>query len=346
MRPDEHKKKKSAQYKQKHGVPKDTNDGKGTGGKNDKIKFSGKPVKGKNSQDGASSSKEIPCRPSSISRPSNKQVSSNSSDSEEDVPSQGVVYQKKTFSKRKIVSNWDRYEIPHVDENKVEESKGSDFSTVLNLTGSSLSQFRFKSEKNLDKELSDISASQYSNLDLQDLSTCIDTLPLYKQLAIDQHLFTEDQIEKMNTESKEKSKEYISHVPKLPSLKAKPISNINDRDFELEHLSSDIENNLDLGAQPESAIPQTELAKSVILKQTAAICEQECELEQLLSMGNSTSTDIIQNFNIVSNGSIIKTPPDLKSTVLNETQSALHKDQGAVPGMEDLEDWLDSVLDT
>lgn len=56
------------------------------------------------------------------------QTSSSSSDSEEE------GRQHKTYSKRKIVSNWDRYDIPTTEEDKVEQ-RGEDFTKLLHSAG-------------------------------------------------------------------------------------------------------------------------------------------------------------------------------------------------------------------
>ncbi|KAM8907333.1 cell death regulator Aven isoform 3-T3 [Lycaon pictus] len=60
------------------------------------------------------------------------------------------------YSKRKIVSNWDRYQDieKEVNNESGESQRGTDFSVLLSSAGDSFSQFRFVEEKEWDGEVS------------------------------------------------------------------------------------------------------------------------------------------------------------------------------------------------
>ncbi|XP_078190556.1 cell death regulator Aven isoform X2 [Callithrix jacchus] len=61
-----------------------------------------------------------------------------------------------SYSKRKIVSNWDRYQDieKEVNNESGESQRGTDFSVLLSSAGDSFSQFRFAEEKEWDSETS------------------------------------------------------------------------------------------------------------------------------------------------------------------------------------------------
>ncbi|XP_030740766.1 cell death regulator Aven [Echinops telfairi] len=61
-----------------------------------------------------------------------------------------------TYSKRKIVSNWDRYQDTEkgAENESGESQRGTDFSVLLSSAGDSFSQFRFAEEKEWDGEAS------------------------------------------------------------------------------------------------------------------------------------------------------------------------------------------------
>uniref|UniRef100_A0A3Q2KTV0 Apoptosis and caspase activation inhibitor n=1 Tax=Equus caballus TaxID=9796 RepID=A0A3Q2KTV0_HORSE len=60
------------------------------------------------------------------------------------------------YSKRKIVTNWDRYQDieKEVDNESGESQRGTDFSVLLSSAGDSFAQFRFAEEKEWDAEAS------------------------------------------------------------------------------------------------------------------------------------------------------------------------------------------------
>ncbi|GCB62218.1 cell death regulator Aven [Scyliorhinus torazame] len=110
-------------------------------------------------------------------------------DDDEDVEIKEDFHQPNEFSRRKIVSNWDRYkteEKEHEDGN--ESSRGTDFNVLLSSAGDSFAQFRFAEEKEWEVEVP--SSKQISPLfvDCQSLAHSLQELPLYLRLNVEAEL--------------------------------------------------------------------------------------------------------------------------------------------------------------
>nr|XP_020852004.1 cell death regulator Aven isoform X2 [Phascolarctos cinereus] len=90
------------------------------------------------------------------------------------------------YSRRKIVSNWDRYQDfeKEAENESAESQRGTDFSVLLSSAGDSFSQFRFAEEKEWDTEVS--SPKQISALfvDCESLVQALQELPLSLRLNV------------------------------------------------------------------------------------------------------------------------------------------------------------------
>ncbi|XP_027564643.1 cell death regulator Aven [Neopelma chrysocephalum] len=92
----------------------------------------------------------------------------------------------KCYSRRKLFSNWNRYEDTEKEEQneRGESQRGTDFSVLLSSAGDSFTQFRFADEKEWDKE--SICHKQFSALsvDCQSLAQALQELPLHLKLNV------------------------------------------------------------------------------------------------------------------------------------------------------------------
>ncbi|NXG13047.1 AVEN regulator, partial [Grallaria varia] len=92
----------------------------------------------------------------------------------------------KCYSRRKILSNWSRYEGTEKEGQSEcgESQRGTDFSVLLSSAGDSFTQFRFADEKEWDKEI--ICHKQFSALsvDCQSLVQALQGLPLHLRLNV------------------------------------------------------------------------------------------------------------------------------------------------------------------
>lgn len=108
------------------------------------------------------------------------------------------------FSKRKIVSNWEKYE---ENQDPVEVQKGLDFALFSDTKHHAAQEhFRFSGEKNWESRGK---ISDYFKLDLKDLSNEIMSVPLYERLRLDSSLFSEDQIATFIKDAKMFEPEYV-----------------------------------------------------------------------------------------------------------------------------------------
>ncbi|KFV55295.1 Cell death regulator Aven, partial [Gavia stellata] len=92
----------------------------------------------------------------------------------------------KSYSRRKIFSNWSRYEDTEKEGQSEhgESQRGTDFSVLLSSAGDSFTQFRFADEKEWDRE--SICHKQLSALsvDCQSLVQALQELPLHLRLNL------------------------------------------------------------------------------------------------------------------------------------------------------------------
>ncbi|XP_017395030.1 cell death regulator Aven [Cebus imitator] len=90
------------------------------------------------------------------------------------------------YSKRKIVSNWDRYQDieKEVNNESGESQRGTDFSVLLSSAGDSFSQFRFAEEKEWDSEASCPKQNSAFYVDSELLVRALQELPLSLRLNV------------------------------------------------------------------------------------------------------------------------------------------------------------------
>ncbi|XP_050406748.1 cell death regulator Aven isoform X2 [Patella vulgata] len=338
MRPDEHKKKKSAQYRQKHG-------GANSSQKNtSEHKSKGEKQKTKPAKD---VKKSVAVNPTS--------TTISDSSEEDDINLPQCIFEKKTFLRRKIVSNWDRYEIPIVEDSN-EETRGTDFTQLLSLTSGAGSQFRLKDEKEWESELS-ATPNQYLTLDLEDLSDSLNCIPLYKRLGVDKSLFTESQLQSMEKEAEVNKQKYkLTKMQQINSSSTKHVIQIlnTEEEQDLHKLMDDIDLNdsrmntedgfLSSANTKLSNIEPNEQLSTKTDINVPSIHKQEEELELLLLLNNSPTPDQAVS---VANKENTVTQQVEESLIQTQTNCKTSKTQEVgLPEEENLEDWLDSVLDS
>ncbi|KAM3918662.1 cell death regulator Aven isoform 2-T2 [Leptodactylus fuscus] len=96
------------------------------------------------------------------------------------------------FSRRKILSNWDRYEATEKETEPEVLQRGTDYSVLLSSAGDSFTQFRFSDEKDWAAE--NLSSKQDSSvyLDSQSLVRALQNLPLHLRLNVEADLVQEE----------------------------------------------------------------------------------------------------------------------------------------------------------
>ncbi|KAK6481193.1 cell death regulator Aven [Huso huso] len=124
-------------------------------------------------------------------RISEKQVRGKNVEEEVDVKhSDDEDFGPSVFSRRKLVSNWDRYEAAEKEEvgESGQSQRGADFSVLLSSAGDSFTQFRFAEEK--EWEIDTPANNQMSALyvDCQSLAQSLQELPLHLRLNLEAEL--------------------------------------------------------------------------------------------------------------------------------------------------------------
>ncbi|XP_033734802.1 cell death regulator Aven-like [Pecten maximus] len=380
MRPDEHKKKRSTQYKKKHGINKDDQSkdsrqpkSKSAGGKG-KVKVDQR-LEGKKSDSHAGAAK-----------PTHSSSGSDSSDNDQE-----SAQVHKTFKRREVVSNWARYEILPPDT-ETTQKKGEDFVNLLNTAGGTSSQFRFKEEEDWEEGESVCTDAKLLTIDPSDLAASFQCIPLYHRLGVDQDLFSAEQILEMEADAKEHTLQYqnlkLADVTQ-PHNKSPHTSDIKQQDntspCKTDHTQPQVDNDkvpsvVDTVRTGPGQKKDEHLVKSEPVCHRSAAAESnqkdplcnvgasvnttpvvrtpvinthtntgettggvtsnnlEDDLDFLLSLDNpSDSTDLGETTQQNSIQDTVKTPPD--KTGITTTNKELNKET------ENLEDWLDSVLD-
>ncbi|KAL2790319.1 cell death regulator Aven, partial [Daubentonia madagascariensis] len=90
------------------------------------------------------------------------------------------------YSKRKIVSNWDRYQDIEKEVNNESggSQRGTDFTVLLSSAGDSFSQFRFVEEKEWDGEATSPKQNSALYVDSESLVRALQELPLSLRLNV------------------------------------------------------------------------------------------------------------------------------------------------------------------
>ncbi|XP_077119485.1 cell death regulator Aven [Ranitomeya variabilis] len=100
--------------------------------------------------------------------------------------------QSSEFSKRKILSNWDRYEAAEKETENEVVQRGTDYSVLLSSAGDSFTQFRFADEKGWAAENLGSTQDSYLYLDPQSLVSALHNLPLHLRLNVEADLVQEE----------------------------------------------------------------------------------------------------------------------------------------------------------
>ncbi|KAM4529785.1 cell death regulator Aven [Fundulus diaphanus] len=242
------------------------------------------------------------------------------------------------FSRRKLESNWDRYEETEraQEADDMPSQRGTDFHVLLESAGDSFTHFRFAEEKDWEMDLFTTSQTSGVFLDLQALTQSLQQVPIHQRLNLEAELVQvstpvelpavslalNQEVSKtekfpppsagfkgLSTNQKRPVTPAVGLDSQVPSVAVKPVE--EDGDEELDHLlglqkpaSGDAEHQLISGPDEERRSPEkgVEEVKEVVSEVTEEKAEDE-----------------------------IVIPP--KSASVKEAMTE-----------EDLEDWLDSMI--
>ncbi|XP_060684350.1 cell death regulator Aven [Hemiscyllium ocellatum] len=251
--------------------------------------------------------------------------------------------QPNEFSRRQIVSNWDRYKTEEKELDDSSESlRGTDFNVLLSSAGDSFAQFRFAEEK--EWEVEGTSSKQLSPMfvDCQSLAQSLQELPLHLRLNVDAELV---QITVPSELPQVRLKGLQDGPSKFRAPAATPLGAVN--------------------AMPRNAVaedsaqttfnvilnPATQIPKSAPSASQQAPDKLDEELDILLQLGTPASKsndDFLnkaQNAEVLCDATSVTTSTDSPGAeVVDNTNSQLTEMAKKPDPEEELEDWLDSMI--
>ncbi|XP_062267367.1 cell death regulator Aven [Platichthys flesus] len=224
---------------------------------------------------------------------------------------------REVFSRRKLETNWDRYEESERQEpeDDTPAQRGVDYHVLLESAGDSFTQFRLLEEK--DWEMDSLTGGQMSSefVDLSALAHSLQQLPLHQRLNLEAELvqvLTPVELPSMNLAPKQETSKTTTVTPASAALKA---PSTNQKVPESKDPEDDGDDELDelLGLKPapgDKSVGATE--------EDSPGPEEACEVTE------EATEEKMEEVKVV-------TPPKSSSAKQEITE-------------EDLEDWLDSMI--
>ncbi|XP_069806291.1 cell death regulator Aven isoform X2 [Dendropsophus ebraccatus] len=221
--------------------------------------------------------------------------------------------QSSEFSRRKILSNWDRYEAAEKEAESEVLQRGTDYSVLLSSAGDSFSQFRFADEK--DWTADTLSSKQDSSmyLDPQSLVKALQNLPLHLRLNVEADLVQEE-------------------LPQeLPPLRAKGLSNMTTFTMQ-KGIGASVASDQEAAVQqetktsPDPSVPAHDEELDFLLSLDAPVVEKAA-----ISLDGTKEPN--------------QQPPcEEPASPVNAEPCVAAEEQPKAITSEDLEDWLDSMI--
>lgn len=245
------------------------------------------------------------------------------------------------FSRRKIVSNWDRYQDTEKEVNgeSGESQRGTDFSVLLSSAGDSFSQFRFAEEKEWDSETSCPKQNSALYVDSESLVRALQQLPLAVRLNVASELIqTTVPLElpqvkpRRNNDGKEPGMQLRGPISELRSA-AGGCSRSLGRDS---LKSSPLEGLQKAASPPQSVADHLEEELDMLLHLDAPVKEEDSISPEQTSQGQEPERDghVAQE----------ETVPEKPSMTGEKNMEPEQPSTSKTVTEEDLEDWLDSMI--
>ncbi|KAK7907583.1 hypothetical protein WMY93_016195 [Mugilogobius chulae] len=247
---------------------------------------------------------------------------------QDEVDFDGDDHVTQTFSRRKLESNWNRYEASEtqdVDED-MPTQRGSDYSVLLQSAGDSFTQFRFSDEK--DWEMDSFVADQMSAfVDLSTLAHTLQQVPLHHRLHLEAQLVQISTPVELPPQPLPKQDTALTSAPPLAAVSKAP------------------------GEQHKvTAAPKTVMSPSPSSEEAV-----DQELDELLSLHKPDATQLNLSSVVKETSAIDKACEEVKDVPkvaeekdkMEEEVRDRHVTEASVKKElteEDLEDWLDSMI--
>ncbi|XP_063351571.1 cell death regulator Aven [Pelmatolapia mariae] len=242
------------------------------------------------------------------------------------------------FSRRKLESNWDRYEEserPEPDDDTPTQ-RGTDYHVLLASAGDSFTHFRFAEEKEWEMDQLDISQMAGIVLDLPALTQILQEVPLHQKLDLEPELIQVSapvELPSMTLAPKQEVPKMSKFTP--PSTASKSLS-INQK--------------VPVDANPVGG-SGSQLSSSAAATETL-VDDADEELDKLLNLQKPVSGDAEMESAVTEKE--CEEVKDMTAKPTEEKKMEVVKDKDIAPPQsapskqemteEDLEDWLDSMI--
>ncbi|KAL1785967.1 cell death regulator Aven [Sigmodon hispidus] len=245
------------------------------------------------------------------------------------------------FSRRKIVSNWDRYQDAEkeVNDESGESQRGTDFSVLLSSAGDSFSQFRFAEEKEWDGETSCPKQNSALYVDSESLVRALQQLPLSVRLNVAAELIqTTVPLElpqvkpRRNEDGKELGMPFRGPISELgsvassclkslgkDSLRPSPLEGLQKAPMPSQSVTDHLEDELDMLLHLDAPV-----------KQEDTICSDQMSQDQEPERDGPVAQE----------ETVPEKPPMTRENNVEPEQTSTSKNVTE----EELEDWLDSMI--
>ncbi|XP_077408303.1 cell death regulator Aven [Vanacampus margaritifer] len=242
---------------------------------------------------------------------------------------------RSVFSRRKLESNWDRYEDPERDgtPDNMPTIRGTDYHVLLGSAGDCFTQFRFSEEKDWEKDTLSTTRMSTTFVDLQALAQSLERVPLHQRLNLEAELVQ------------------LSTPVNLPTLALAP----KQERPKLSSFSPSSAPSKDPALNPAEALSPS--ASSDFRAPSSAVTspadDVDEELDQLLTLAkplcpvsggpsvNVESAAVMKDCDAVTEVPIEEKMEEPKENQIAPPESASVKQKMTE---EDLEDWLDSMI--
>lgn len=238
---------------------------------------------------------------------------------------------ERAFSKKHLANNWSRYDEESEEERFGEDPNLLDFQALAQQPSGLASHFQFSSEKYWgEREEQDPEehparkeCSKYFTMNVKLLNAGLQTIPFYKRMDYDKSMFSEFDIHRMDAEAEmaeEKYKTVLKEQLKNPSRAQSAQSSKKSK------------------SRPGTGAPPATPAAAP--KPSQSTDEKDEALDELLNMTNKVSELEVKDEPTEA------TAQDAKSTEAEaEKPPQDASNPGTVETKEDIQQWLDDILD-
>lgn len=258
---------------------------------------------------------------------------------------------ERQFHRRQLVSNWSRYDdLPSEDDDDIPLQRGEDFNKLLAQAGGSAAHFRFKDEEMWSEDLDGADTTvNVLSLNLHDVASSLNCIPLHERLTVSEKVFTEKQLNEMTSRANDALQIYNQNIDETSSVVVQTKLTLDKH-----KLPNSAKPNADSPQQSAQPVNVNETPTCVQTKVTDSFTEDavsaevkslEDDLDMLLSNDGPAVKPSVSPAVKQSQVSSSSASHNIKPSLPVSSPGKSIVKQKVIGKEENLEDWLDSVLD-